>query len=78
MLTLTHEIDSTINNVPIGILTNGNKTASPNIVIDNTIFNNVPAIVQVSGGSALLSGKPTYAHSVQAKHMRTSLKAEIF
>ncbi|KAH7369719.1 pectate lyase superfamily protein-domain-containing protein [Rhexocercosporidium sp. MPI-PUGE-AT-0058] len=51
-------IDSTISNVPVGILTNGNPTA-PNIVLDNVVVNSVANVVQVSGGSNLLaaSGK---------------------
>ncbi|POR32699.1 Exo-beta-1,3-glucanase [Tolypocladium paradoxum] len=49
-------IDSTINNVPIGLLTNDHATQPPNIVIDNTAFNNVGAIVQVANGTTLFPG----------------------
>ncbi|KAI1373680.1 pectate lyase superfamily protein-domain-containing protein [Hypoxylon crocopeplum] len=49
-------IDSTISNTPIGVLTNGHETMAPNIVIDNTVFNNVGAIVQVDNGDVLLPG----------------------
>ncbi|KAK0123765.1 hypothetical protein ONS95_008770 [Cadophora gregata] len=47
-------IDSAISNVPVGILTNGNPT-SPNIVLDNVAVNGVANVVQVFGGSNLLS-----------------------
>lgn len=50
-------IDSVISGTAIGILTN-NKANSPNIVLDNTVFNNVPSPVMVDGGSALPSGSP--------------------
>ncbi|KAI1424015.1 pectin lyase fold/virulence factor [Xylaria sp. FL1777] len=47
-------IDCSVNDVPVGILTN--KVAnSPNIVLDNTAFTNVDRIVQVDGGDTLLS-----------------------
>ncbi|RWA09231.1 hypothetical protein EKO27_g5882 [Xylaria grammica] len=49
-------IDSTINNTPIGILTNANATTAPNIIIDNTEFTNVGAIVQDTNGDVLLAG----------------------
>ncbi|GAW26432.1 putative exo-beta- -glucanase [Rosellinia necatrix] len=49
-------IDSTINNTPIGILTNADNTTAPNIVIDNTQFTNVGAIVQATTGDVLLAG----------------------
>lgn len=49
-------IDSTISNTPIGILTNANSTSAPNIVIDNTEFSNVGAIVQDNNGKVLLAG----------------------
>ncbi|EGX95260.1 exo-beta-1,3-glucanase [Cordyceps militaris CM01] len=49
-------IDSDINNVPIGILTNNHEDQAPNIVIDNTVFTNVGAIVQLDSGSRLLEG----------------------
>jgi hypothetical protein len=48
-------IDSSVSNVPIGILTHSRDTA-PNIVLDNTQFKNVARIVQVDGGATLLSG----------------------
>ncbi|KAM7192998.1 Exo-beta-1,3-glucanase [Rhypophila sp. PSN 637] len=48
-------IDSSIKNVPIGILTRSDST-SPNIVIDNTVFDGVNAPVQVENGATLLSG----------------------
>lgn len=47
-------IDSTIKNVPVGILTHGEENA-PNIVLDNTEFENVDRIIQVDGGDTLLS-----------------------
>ncbi|KAK2013597.1 pectin lyase-like protein [Colletotrichum eremochloae] len=49
-------IDSTITGVPVGILTNAHETQAPNIVIDNTAFNNVGTIVQADNGETLLSG----------------------
>lgn len=49
-------IDSSINNVPIGILTNGASSGSPNIVIENTDFNGVNAPVQADGGATVLAG----------------------
>ncbi|KAK7943020.1 Glucan 1-3-beta-glucosidase [Apiospora aurea] len=52
-------IDSTISGVPIGILTSGNETSAPNIVIDNTVFSGVGSAVQTDGGEVLLSGSPT-------------------
>ena len=48
-------IDSTISNVEVGVLTN-NLATSPNIVLDNTRFENVANPVKVEGGSNLLSG----------------------
>ncbi|KAJ4303199.1 hypothetical protein N0V90_002092 [Kalmusia sp. IMI 367209] len=48
-------IDCSVSDVPVGILTN-NKDTSPNIVLDNTNFNNVERIIQVDGGDTLLSG----------------------
>ena len=45
-----------MSNVPVGILTSSRDTA-PNIVLDNTQFENVDRIVQVDGGATLLSGK---------------------
>jgi hypothetical protein len=48
-------IDSTIKNVEIGVLTN-NFPTSPNIVLDNTKFENVGTTVSVAGGGTLLSG----------------------
>jgi len=51
-------IDSSINNVPIGILTRKSSAGdAPNIVIDNTAFTGVNAPVQVENGDTLLSGK---------------------
>ncbi|KEY63859.1 hypothetical protein S7711_10046 [Stachybotrys chartarum IBT 7711] len=47
-------IDSEISDVPVGILTHDERN-SPNIVLDNTVFNNVARIVQVDGGETLLS-----------------------
>jgi hypothetical protein len=47
-------VDSVINDVPVGILTNDAENP-PNIVLDNTKFNNVGYIVQVDGGDTLLS-----------------------
>ncbi|KAK4213855.1 glucan-beta-glucosidase [Rhypophila decipiens] len=49
-------IDSTIKDVNIGVLTNNNAAASPNIVLDNTNFQNVANPVMAVGGSKLLSG----------------------
>ncbi|KAK5628851.1 hypothetical protein RRF57_004566 [Xylaria bambusicola] len=49
-------IDSTINDTPIGILTSADNTTAPNIVIDNTEFSNVGAIVQATNGNVLLAG----------------------
>jgi hypothetical protein len=49
-------IDSNIRNVPIGVLTSNDPTESPNIVIDNTAFNNVGVIVIEEGGKILLTG----------------------
>jgi hypothetical protein len=52
------KLDSTIKDVPIGILTR--KTDDPpNIVIDNTEFINVAAPVQAAEGETLLAGKPS-------------------
>ncbi|KAI0490352.1 pectin lyase fold/virulence factor [Xylaria cf. heliscus] len=47
-------IDCSVNDVPVGILTN-NLQNSPNIVLDNTVFTNVDRIIQVDGGDTLLS-----------------------
>ncbi|KAL2788774.1 pectate lyase superfamily protein-domain-containing protein [Aspergillus keveii] len=47
-------IDSTIRDVEIGVLTNSLAT-SPNIVLDNTQFDNVASPVQVAGGDTILS-----------------------
>ncbi|KAK8023663.1 Pectin lyase fold/virulence factor [Apiospora rasikravindrae] len=52
-------IDSTISNVPIGVLTNDHDGMPPNIVLDNTAFNSVGAIVIVEGGETLLEGGTT-------------------
>ncbi|KAK8128767.1 glucan endo-1 3-beta-glucosidase [Apiospora sp. TS-2023a] len=52
-------IDSTISNVPIGVLTNNHDDMPPNIVLDNTVFNNVGATVIVEGGDTLLEGGTT-------------------
>ncbi len=48
-------IDSTIKDVKVGVLTN-TLAASPNIVLDNTKFENVVSPVKTAGGSTLLSG----------------------
>ncbi|KAH9238229.1 glycoside hydrolase family 55 protein [Colletotrichum gloeosporioides 23] len=48
-------VDSTISDVEIGVLTNSLST-SPNIVLDNTKFNNVANSVRSTGGNNLLSG----------------------
>ncbi|KAI0205630.1 pectin lyase fold/virulence factor [Astrocystis sublimbata] len=48
-------IDSTISDVGVGVLTNGLAT-SPNIVLDNTVFENVQSPVMVQGGRTILSG----------------------
>ncbi|KAH6856895.1 pectin lyase fold/virulence factor [Chaetomium sp. MPI-CAGE-AT-0009] len=48
-------IDSTIKDVEVGVLTNNLPTA-PNIVLDNTNFENVASPVRAAGGSTLLSG----------------------
>ncbi|KAI1812912.1 pectin lyase fold/virulence factor [Poronia punctata] len=48
-------IDSTISNVEVGVLTNNLATA-PNIVLDNTVFDNVENPVMAQGGSTILSG----------------------
>lgn len=49
-------IDTQFTQTTIGILTN-NLGTSPNIVLDNTVFNSVPSpIVTAVGGTSLLSG----------------------
>lgn len=48
-------IDSDINSVEVGILTNSLAT-SPNIVLDNTKFTNVGVSVKSTEGSTMLSG----------------------
>ncbi|KAL2017439.1 hypothetical protein VTK56DRAFT_2095 [Thermocarpiscus australiensis] len=48
-------IDSTINDVEVGVLTNSLST-SPNIVLDNTKFENVASPVRAAGGNTLPSG----------------------
>ena len=48
-------IDSTISDVDVGVLTNSLST-SPNIVLDNTVFENVANPVMAVGGSTILSG----------------------
>ena len=48
-------IDTIISGTTIGILTNGLGT-SPNIVLDNTVFDGVESPVVVEGGATLLSG----------------------
>ncbi|KAI1773231.1 pectin lyase-like protein [Hypoxylon cercidicola] len=47
-------IDSTISNVPVGILTN-NKATAPDIVLDNVVVDGVAQVVQVEDGDTLLS-----------------------
>ncbi|KFA45429.1 hypothetical protein S40293_10065 [Stachybotrys chartarum IBT 40293] len=49
-------IDSSISNVPIGILTRESDEDPPNIVIDNTNFDGVAAPVQSTSGRTLLGG----------------------
>ncbi|KAL2167137.1 hypothetical protein VTG60DRAFT_1656 [Thermothelomyces hinnuleus] len=49
-------IDSSIRNVPVGILTRSSPSDAPNIVIDNTVFDGVNAPVQAENGEILLSG----------------------
>ncbi|KAL6885716.1 pectate lyase superfamily domain-containing protein [Trichoderma evansii] len=49
-------IDSTIKNVPVGILTRESSVDAPNIVLDNVEFSGVSIPVQADGGKALLSG----------------------
>jgi hypothetical protein len=49
-------IDSTIKNVPIGILTRESSVDAPNIVLDNVDFSGVSIPVQADGGKGLLSG----------------------
>jgi hypothetical protein len=51
-------LDSTISNVPVGVLTNAGSN-SPYIVIDNVVFDNVANAVQVEGGSTLLTATGT-------------------
>ncbi|KAI0007369.1 hypothetical protein F4779DRAFT_643166 [Xylariaceae sp. FL0662B] len=48
-------IDTIISGTTVGILTNG-LGSSPNIVLDNTVFEGVTSPVLVDGGSTLLSG----------------------
>ncbi|KAK3393387.1 hypothetical protein B0H63DRAFT_531127 [Podospora didyma] len=48
-------IDSTIRNAQVGVLTNSLVT-SPNIVLDNTKFENVASTVKTTTGNTLLSG----------------------
>src|SRR5690606_15219272 len=48
-------IDSTIRDVEVGVLTNSHST-SPNIVLDNTKFENVASPVRTEGGDTILSG----------------------
>ncbi|KAI2606280.1 pectin lyase fold/virulence factor [Hypoxylon fragiforme] len=48
-------IDTIISGTTVGILTNGLGN-SPNIVLDNTVFEGVTSPVLVNGGSKLLSG----------------------
>lgn len=52
-------IDSSVSNVPIDILTNDNSDATPNIVIDNTAFNNFGALVIEEGGETILAAGNT-------------------
>ena len=51
-------VDSTISNVPVGILTNNNPT-SPHIVMDNVNFDGVDRAVQVDKGDTLLTSSGT-------------------
>ncbi|KAI0810214.1 pectate lyase superfamily protein-domain-containing protein [Xylaria sp. FL0064] len=51
-------IDTTISNVPVGILTNA-KSTSPDIVLDNVVANGVAQMVQVDGGATLLGSVST-------------------
>ncbi|KAM7191243.1 glucan-beta-glucosidase [Naviculisporaceae sp. PSN 640] len=51
-------IDSEISNVPVGILTHNLAGKAPNIVLDNTVFNNVQRVVQVNGGDTILTSAP--------------------
>lgn len=51
-------IDTTISNVPVGILTNDLST-SPDIVLDNVVVNGVENVVQVDGGDSLLTASGT-------------------
>ncbi|KAL6789689.1 pectin lyase fold/virulence factor [Trichoderma sp. SZMC 28012] len=48
-------IDTIISGTKVGILTN-NAGTSPNIVLDNTVFDGVTSPVLIDGGSTLLSG----------------------
>ncbi|KAI2471682.1 pectin lyase fold/virulence factor [Annulohypoxylon bovei var. microspora] len=48
-------IDTIISGTTVGVLTNG-LGSSPNIVLDNTVFEGVTSPVLVDGGSTLLSG----------------------
>lgn len=51
-------IDSTISNVPVGILTNIG-TLAPDIVLDNVVVDGVDRVVQVEGGDTLLTSSGT-------------------
>ncbi|GAP87899.2 hypothetical protein SAMD00023353_1601050 [Rosellinia necatrix] len=51
-------IDSSITDVPVGILTNENPT-SPHIVLDNVQINGVDRAVQVDNGATLLTASGT-------------------
>ncbi|KAI0537760.1 pectate lyase superfamily protein-domain-containing protein [Xylaria digitata] len=51
-------VDSTISNVPVGILTNKNPS-SPHIVLDNVEMNGVERAVQVDNGDTLLTASGT-------------------
>lgn len=51
-------IDSSISNVPVGILTAGSNM-TPNIVLDNVFVKNVGTLVQTDSGSTSLSGGDT-------------------
>ncbi|KAI1159223.1 pectate lyase superfamily protein-domain-containing protein [Nemania serpens] len=51
-------IDTTLSNVPVGILTNA-KSTSPDIVLDNVVASGVAQMVQVDGGATLLGSVGT-------------------